>query len=92
MGDAPEIKHLGNGKYSFIVGKLPYTMTTQLEEDQFERLVSRVQSLVATFPPYLNQDERLIMALMSVSHRLENIETRVQQTIRDAQAPLEEDV
>lgn len=91
MSDAPEVKSLGGGKYSFIVGKLPYTMTTQLEEDQFKRLVAHVQELVATFPPYLNQDERLIMALMSVSHQLESLEARVQKTIRTAQAPMDTD-
>lgn len=81
MADAPIIKNLGRGKYSFIVGKLTYTMTTQLPEDDFKRLVENVRALVAEYPPYLNQDERLIMALMSISHKLEGLQDKLDAVI-----------
>lgn len=81
MADAPEIKNLGHGKYSFIVGKLTYTMTTQLPERDFIRLIENVRALVAEYPPYLNQDERLIMALMSVSHRLAKLQEKLDEVV-----------
>lgn len=84
MADAPEIKNLGHGKYSFIIGRLPYTMTTLLPENDFLRLVENVRVLVAEYPPYLNQDERLIMALMSVSHRLEDLQSKLDAVIYHA--------
>lgn len=74
MTDLPDVKNLGNGKFSFIVGKVTYTMTTQLKEEDFKHLVANVRSLVAEYPPFLNQDERLIMALMSVSHKLAGLQ------------------
>lgn len=84
MTDVPEVKSLGNGKYSFIVGKLTYTMTTRLKEEDFTKLVADVRSLVAEYPPYLNQDERLIMALMSVFHRLDALQGSLDELIRNA--------
>lgn len=84
MADVSELKNLGNGKYSFIVGKLTYTMTTQLEEEDFKKLVVNVKNLVAKYPPYLNQDERLIMALMSVSHKLEELQGKLDDVIKQA--------
>lgn len=84
MADASEIKNLGRGKYSFIVGKLTYTMTTQLPEHDFVRLVDNVRALVAEYPPYLNQDERLVMALMSISHKLEGLQGKLDSVISNA--------
>lgn len=84
MADAPEIKNLGHGKYSFIVGKLTYTMTTQLPERDFVKLIENVRALVAEYPPYLNQDERLIMALMSVSHKLVGLQEMLEEVISHA--------
>lgn len=84
MADVPEVKSFGNGKYSFIVGKLTYTMTTRLPEQDFKKLVVSVQNLVAEYPPYLNQDERLIMALMSILHKLEDIQDRMDDIINQA--------
>lgn len=84
MMDAAKIKNLGRGKYSFIVGKLTYTMTTQLPESDFARLVENVRALVAEYPPYLNQDERLVMALMSVSHKLEELQGSLDAVISHA--------
>jgi len=84
MTDVPEVKNLGKGKYSFIVGKHSYAMTTQLAEEDFKRLVVSVQKVVAEYPPYLNQDERLIMSLMSVSHKLEQLQGRLDAVINDA--------
>lgn len=89
MAYAPEIKNLGHGKYSFIIGKLTYTMTTQLPEREFVKLIESVRVLVAEYPPYLNQDERLIMALMSVSHRLAGLQDKLDEVISHA---LTEDV
>lgn len=86
MTDVPEVKNLGNGKYSFIVGKHSYTMTTQLAEEDFKRLIASVQKIVAEYPPYLNQDERLIMSLMSVSHRLEQLQARLDAAVSGALA------
>lgn len=84
MADETEVKSFGKGKYSFIIGKLTYTMTTQLQEEDFKRLVVNVRNLVAEYPPYLNQDERLVMALMSVSHKLEDLQVKLDAAVTRA--------
>ncbi len=77
MDEAPEIRSLGEGKYSFLVGRQRYTLTTALEEECFVRIVSTIQELVSSFPPSLSQDERLFLALMSFSHELDDIKCKV---------------
>lgn len=77
MDEAPEIRNLGQGKYSFLVGRQRYTLTTQLEEESFLRVVSTIQNLVNSFRPTLSQDERMFLALMSMSHQLDNVSSRI---------------
>ena len=77
MDEAPEIRNLGDGKYSFLVGRQRYTLTTALDEERFVRIVSAIQELVSSFPPTLSQEERLFLALMSFSHELDDIKCRI---------------
>ena len=77
MDEAPEIRNLGEGKYSFLVGRQRYTLTTALDEERFVRIVSSIQELVSSFPPTLSQEERLFLALMSFSHELDDIKCRL---------------
>ena len=77
MGEMREIIKLDEGKYSFFVGREKYTLNTPLEEEEFRRVVSCVQELVATFPVNLSQDERLFLALISLSHKLDVLGCRV---------------
>ena len=77
MDEAPEIRNLGEGKYSFLVGRQRYTLTTALDEERFVRIVSAIQELVSSFPPTLSQEERLFLALMSFSHELDDIKCRI---------------
>ena len=78
MDEAPEIRSLGEGKYSFLVGRQRYTLTSPLEEERFVRIVSTIQELVSSFPPSLSQEERLFLALMSFSHRLDDLMVRLE--------------
>lgn len=78
MDEAPEIRNLGEGKYSFLVGRQRYTLTTPLEEERFARIVSVIQELVSSFPSSLSQEERLFLALMSFSHQLDDLTVRVE--------------
>lgn len=77
MDEAPEIKNLGEGKYSFLVGRQRYTLNTALDDKRFVRIVSAIQELVSSFPPTFSQDERLFLALMSFSHELDDIKCRI---------------
>ena len=78
MDEVPEIRSLGGGKYSFLVGRQRYTLTTPLEEERFVRIVSAIQELIGSFPPSLSQEERLFLALMSFSHRLDDLMVRME--------------
>ena len=77
MDELNEIKSLGEGRYSFWVGRQKYTLTTKLEPERFRRIAEGVNSLVADFPSNLSQDERLVLALMSLAFRLEDMGERV---------------
>ncbi|MDO9543724.1 MAG: hypothetical protein Q7J00_00910 [Synergistaceae bacterium] len=77
MDEAPEIRNMGEGKYSFLVGRQRYTLTTALDEERFVRIVSAIQEMVSSFPPTLSQEERLFLALMSFSHELDDIKCRI---------------
>ncbi len=77
MYEALEIRSFGEGKYSFLVGRQRYTLTTPLDEERFVRIVSAIQELVASFPPALTQEERLLLALMAFSHELDDIKCRL---------------
>lgn len=78
MDEAPEIRNLGEGRYSFLVGRQRYTLTTALDEERFVRIVTAIRDLVASFPPTLSQEERLLLALMSFSHELDDIKCRIE--------------
>ncbi len=77
MDDLNEIKSLGEGRYSFWVGRQKYTLTTKLEPARFRRIAEGVSSLVAEFPLHLSQDEKLFLALMSLAFQIEDLGGRV---------------
>ena len=70
MDELNEIKSLGDGRYSFWVGRQKYTLATKLEPARFCRIAEGVSSPVAGFPPNLRQAERLVLARMSPDFRL----------------------
>ncbi|WP_455598230.1 hypothetical protein [Cloacibacillus sp.] len=77
MDETHEIKSLGDGKYSFWIGRQRYTLTTKLEAVRFFRIVESARELVEAFPPNLSQDERLFLALMALSHQVEELSLRI---------------
>ncbi|MCD8163887.1 MAG: hypothetical protein LUE09_10805 [Synergistaceae bacterium] len=77
MDETHEIKSLGDGKYSFWIGRQRYTLTTKLEAARFFRIVESAMELVEAFPPNLSQDERLFLALMALSHQVEELSLRI---------------
>lgn len=77
MDETLEIRSIGEGKYSFLIGRQRYTLTTPLDEECFVRVVKTIQDLVGTMPPALTQDERLFLALMSLSHKLEELQNKI---------------
>ena len=46
MDETHEIKSLGDGKYSFWIGRQRYTLTTKLEAARFFRIVESARELV----------------------------------------------
>ncbi len=78
MDEFNEIKSLGDGRYSFWVGRQRYTLSTKLAPERFFRLAESVSALVAGFPPNLSQDERLVLALMALAFRLEEAGERAE--------------
>ena len=77
MDETHEVKSLGDGKYSFWIGRQRYTLTTKLEAARFFRIVESARELVEAFPPNLSQDERLFLALMALSHQVEELSLRI---------------
>ena len=77
MDETHEIKSLGDGKYSFWIGRQRYTLTTKLEAARFFRIVESAREMVESFPPNLSQDERLFLALMAFSHQVEELSRHV---------------
>ena len=56
MDETREIKSLGDGKYSFWIGRQRYTLTTKLDAARFFRIVENAGALVEAFPQNLSQD------------------------------------
>ena len=83
MDETSAITNLGDGKYSFFVGRQRYTLTTPLSGERFCRIVSAVQSLVSSFPQNLSQDDRLFLALMSLGNELDETQVRLESIIQD---------
>ena len=83
MDEFNEIKSLGGGKFSFWAGRQKYTVTTKLEPERFRAVAESVGRLVASFPPNLNQDERLLLALMTLAFRVDEMEERVDKLCAD---------
>jgi hypothetical protein len=73
MDKIEEIREISDGKYSFYIGVHQYTLTTPIPKDRFLRIVSRVQDLVDSFPPQMSQDERLLMALLTVANQMDKV-------------------
>ena len=82
MGDMSEIKKTDDGKYSFVVGRQRYTLSTALEEQLFSSVVRTVQEAVSSFPPQLSQEERLFLALMSISHKNIDVALKLEQLLK----------
>lgn len=87
MGDMSEIKKTEDGKYSFVVGRQRYTLSTPLEENFFCSIVRTVQDAVSSFSPQLTQEERLFLALMSISHKSNSIANKVEKLIEHLEEP-----
>ena len=83
MDETSAITNLGDGKYSFFVGRQRYTLTTPLSEERFSRIVSAVQSLVSSFPQNLSQDDRLFLARMSLGNELDETRERLESIAAD---------
>ena len=77
MDDFNEIKSLGGGRFSFWVGRQKYTLTTKLEPARFRVIAESVGRLVGSFPPNLSQDERLVLALMTLAFSIEELGERI---------------
>ena len=77
MDETREIKSLGDGKYSFWIGRQRYTLTTKMDAARFFRIVENAWALVEAFPQNLSQDERLFLALMALSHQMEELSRRI---------------
>ena len=77
MDETRDIKSLGDGKYSFWVGRQRYTLTTKLDAARFFRIVESAREQVEACPANLSQDERLFLALMALSHRVEELNSRI---------------
>lgn len=82
MGDMSEIKKTDDGKYSFVVGRQRYTLSTALEEQLFSSVVRTVQEAVSSFSPQLSQEERLFLALMSISHKNIDVALKLEQLLK----------
>lgn len=85
MDETQEIRSLGEGRYTFLIGRQRYTLNSPLEEECFVRVVSAIQELVDSFPPKLTQEDRLFLALMSMSHKIDDIHNRIDKLL-DANA------
>lgn len=77
MDEAPEIRILENGKYSFLVGRERYVLSSPLEEEKFHRIVAAVQQAVDSFPSHLPHEERLFLGLMAMSHQVDEFRERL---------------
>lgn len=73
------VKNLGDGKFSFIVGKQSYTLLTSLDIVQLDRVVRCVQEVIGTLPKNLSQEEILFLALMSFANKLNEIDIKIAQ-------------
>ncbi|MCE5202170.1 MAG: cell division protein ZapA [Synergistaceae bacterium] len=78
MDEAAGVRKLGDGKYTFIVGRQRYTLTTPLDEERFARVVFDVQAIVDSFPLNLSQEDRLFLALMSLSNQMDEVCCRLE--------------
>ncbi|NLV82046.1 MAG: hypothetical protein GXZ18_03425 [Synergistaceae bacterium] len=81
MEDMSDIKKLDDGKYSFVVGRQRYTLSTPLKEEHFSRVVRTVQDVVSSFPPHLSQEERLFLGLMAISNETANIALKLEKLV-----------
>lgn len=77
MNETPEVRCVGEGKYSFVVGRNRYTLISKLREDDFLRVVSTVQRLVSSFPAGMSQEERLFLSLMVAAYTLDDTQLRL---------------
>lgn len=77
MDETPEIRKLGDGRYSFVVGRERYTLGTSLDEECFLRVVRTAQEAVKDFPPTLKQEDRLFLALLSLANKTDEIGGRI---------------
>lgn len=81
MEEMSDIKKMDDGKYSFVVGRQRYTLSTPLEEAHFFRVVRTVQNVISSFPPHLSQEERLFLGLMSLSHEAATVVSKLEKLV-----------
>lgn len=79
MDETSEIQSLGEGRYSFWVGRQKYTLTTKLKAESLKRDVGSARALVEMFPQNLSQDERLFLALMALTHQMQELGLRAEE-------------
>jgi len=84
MDESSGIRRLDEDKYTFIVGRKRYTLTTSLDDENFGCVVANVRAAVDSFPPNLSQEDRLFLALMSMSHRMHEIGRRLDGLIENS--------
>ncbi|MDO5562501.1 MAG: hypothetical protein Q4F74_02705 [Synergistaceae bacterium] len=77
MEETPEIRKLEDGRYSFVVGRERYTLATSLDEESFFRVVKTAQEAVKDFPPTLKQEDRLFLALLALSNKIDEVACRI---------------
>ncbi|MBQ9882105.1 MAG: hypothetical protein IJM42_05820 [Synergistes sp.] len=77
MDDIREIKSLGDGRYTFWIGRGKYTLSTKIDSARFLRIVETVGAVADAFPQNLGQDERLVLSLLALGNRVEELNERI---------------
>lgn len=90
MDETSEIRSLGEGRYSFQMGRQFYTLATKLDEKRFFRVVENARSFLEGLPSNLSQDEILFLGLMAQSYQMEELSTRIEGIIAELGKKTEE--
>ncbi|MDO4218389.1 MAG: hypothetical protein Q4C78_00100 [Synergistaceae bacterium] len=68
-------------KFSFIVGNKQYCLTSPLPREQMEELLERVNANVMALPPYLTQDEKLLLTLLTLTADFDTLEKKLKSIV-----------
>ena len=82
MEENSEIQPLGDGRYVFWAGKHKYTIATTLDVESLSRDVQSVRALIDMFPQNISQDERLFLALIALTHQMQELGLRAEELTR----------